>query len=93
MARKHAADWSRQLSWLLTLRDGRTLATLADAHEIVLALPGPERQHAAWQTADKLLTAAAERDGDIRAATMQVQIALYLQARGGWPLPHQEEPQ
>ena len=82
MARKPAAGWSRRLSWPLTLRDGRTLATLADAQALVLALPGPERQRAAWQTADKLLTAAAERGGDIRAATLQVQIALYLQERG-----------
>ena len=76
------SGWSRRLSWPLTLRDGRTLATLADASAFVLALPGPERQCAAWQTADKLLTAAAERGGDIRAATLQVQIALYLQERG-----------
>ena len=85
--------WSAPLSWPIFTPDGKRLATLADAHDIVLALPGPERQQAAWQTADKLLTAAAERGGDIRDATAQVQIALYLQARGGWPLPHQEKPQ
>ena len=80
MASKHAAGWSRRLSWPLTLRDGRTLRSLADARAFVLALPPAYQEYNAWQRAAALLIDAAENGGDVRAATDQVFAALFVQA-------------
>lgn len=91
--RRSTAGWFAPLSWPIVTPDGKRLVTLSDAHAFVLALPEADQKTAVWQTVAKLLIAAAERGGHIRDATAQVQIALYLQERGGWPLPQQEKPQ
>jgi len=84
MTRKPPGRWSARLSQPIVTPDGKRLVTLADAHEFVLAQPESNQKRTAWQTATKLLIAAAERGGDIKAATAQVRIALYLQGRGDY---------
>jgi len=81
---KPTTGWSTLLSQPIVTHDGRRLVTLADARAFVLALPEANQERTAWQTATKLLIAAAERRGDVSAATTQVRIALYLQARGDY---------
>jgi len=81
MARKPAAGWSRRLSWPLTLRDGRTLRSLADARAFVLALPPDEQEYNAWQRAAALLIDAAKNGGSVEAATDQVAAAAFMQAK------------
>ena len=56
------------------------LATLADARAFVLTLQPSDQDRNAWQRAAALLIEAAEHGGDIEAATVQVQLALFLQA-------------
>ena len=75
--------WSALLSRPLTLRDGTTLTTLADARGAILALPSSDEERNAWLKAADLLMAAAEQGGDVAAATEQVELALFLQARLG----------
>src|SRR5262249_10225050 len=79
MARK-PGGWSAPLSRPITLRDGKGLATLADARAFVLALPAADQEHNAWQRAAALLIEAAENGGDVRAATDQVFAAAFMQA-------------
>jgi len=38
-----------------------------------------------WQRVTELLSAAAEGDGDIEAATRQIELSLFLQAK--WTFP------
>ena len=80
-ARKPNGGWSAPLSRPLVLRDGKRLATLADARDFVLALPPGYQERNAWQRAAALLIEAAEHGGDVGAATEQVVLALFLQAR------------
>ena len=72
--------WSAPLSRPLTLRDGKRLATLADARALVLALPAGDQERNAWQRAAELLIEAAENGGDIEAATEAMFFALFVQA-------------
>ena len=72
--------WSALLSRPLTLRDGKKLATLADARAFVLALPAAYQDRNAWQSAAGLLMAAAEHGGSVEAATDQVAAAAFMQA-------------
>jgi hypothetical protein len=56
--------WSRKFPSPIVLKDGRTIATLADASIIVLALPERTRLRPHWQYAGKLLLDAAEQESD-----------------------------
>jgi len=68
--------WSAPLSRPLTLRDGKRLATLADAQAFALALQPGDQERNAWQKAAGLLIDAAEHGGNVGAATEQVALAL-----------------
>jgi hypothetical protein len=55
--------WSRQFSAPIVLRDGRAIATLGDAREMMLAIPALHRQEAIWRlAADLLIEGAAYQD-------------------------------
>jgi hypothetical protein len=55
--------WSRKLSAPIVLKDGRMIAKLGDAREMMLAIPVVRRREAIWQaTADLLNEAAAYQD-------------------------------
>jgi hypothetical protein len=55
--------WSRQFSAPIVLKDGRVIATLGDARELMLAIPALHRHEAIWRaTADLLNEGAAFQD-------------------------------
>jgi hypothetical protein len=51
----------------------------------VLSLPKGVQLEQSWQRVTELLSAAAEGDGDIEAATRQIELSLFLQAK--WTFP------
>jgi hypothetical protein len=54
--------WKTRLLRPIRLEDGRTIRTLADAHEVILQLPEKELRRPKWQAlAGLLLSAAATR--------------------------------
>jgi hypothetical protein len=55
-------NWSRHLDPPINTPDGKTLRTLKDAAEYVLALPKKVQAEPAWQLAAKELKNAAELD-------------------------------
>jgi hypothetical protein len=54
--------WSRSFDDPITTPDGKTLRTLKDAAEYVLALPEKTQAEPAWQHAAEALRNAAERE-------------------------------
>ena len=71
-------SWDSPLTRTLVLDDGRTLATLREAAECLIASFGGVTHWPALEEASKLLQTAAESgdDADIAAATNQVAIVL-----------------
>jgi hypothetical protein len=70
--------WSRKLIPPLVLKDGRVLATLSDARDMLSGLAEGQQQASYWQHAAALLLYAAEIEkeaiDDVRA---QLNRALY----------------
>jgi hypothetical protein len=83
MPRPRPNGWSTELAQPMQIRGGKTLTTLADARAYVLSLPESFQRRNQWQHAATLLMAAAEdRTTDaVEAATRQMQLALFLDAR------------
>jgi hypothetical protein len=79
--RRDVRRWSARLSRSIELRDGTELDTLADAANFILALPEHYQDRKSWKRATELLMKSAEQDGDIEAATEQLERALLLEAR------------
>jgi hypothetical protein len=73
--------WSAKLTRTIVLKDGTTLATLADARAFILKQPKHMQERGSWQHAAELMILAAERGGSIEAATIQIENALFLEAR------------
>jgi hypothetical protein len=78
MLRRH---WSARLARPISVKNGPTLRTPADAREFLLGEPEGIQERQAWQKAAELLLAAAEQGGDVAVATKQVELALFLEAR------------
>ena len=55
-------DWRRRFDDPISTPDGKTLRTLEDAAEYVLALPKNMQDEPAWQFAAECLKNAAERE-------------------------------
>jgi type VI protein secretion system component VasF len=70
-------DWQRQLSRPLRTRGGESVETLSDARAYILALPEARQHRNTWIQAAELLLAAAA-GGDVRTATDQFELALFL---------------
>jgi hypothetical protein len=70
------ANWRRKLSAPLQVRNGPALRTLADARAWILKLPADVQGWSAWQAAAGKLIDAAD-GGDIDAATLQLELALF----------------
>jgi hypothetical protein len=51
--------WSRKLGTPVTLKDGRTIATLSQARELMLSLPIAHRRGDMWRNTASLLDEAA----------------------------------
>jgi hypothetical protein len=58
-----AMPWVRKLDRPIPLKDGRMLATLADAHSLMASLPVIRLRTDHWQNTRDLLLKAAGRDG------------------------------
>jgi hypothetical protein len=70
--------WSSKLAYPVTAKDGRRLATLLDASQLILKLPPAVQERQVWQRAAELLIEAAEHGGSVEAATAQMHLALFL---------------
>jgi hypothetical protein len=70
--------WSRRLAKPIYLNDGRTVATLAHARDLMLEIPTSQRGAAHWRLAADLVLAAARLGGQepIRLAGTQMSRAL-----------------
>ena len=68
--------WSRKLAKPIALKDGRTIASLAEAHALMLSLPPIHRHSAVWQYAAKLLNEAVEDKDSLADAVAQLERAL-----------------
>ena len=78
---KTAWGWSAKLTRLIVLRDGTRLVTLGDVRAFILKQPEHIQERGSWQHAAELMILAAERGGNIEAATTQIEDALFLEAR------------
>ena len=81
MANASGKGWSAKLTRTIVLKDGTTLATLADVRTFILNEPAHIQERGSWQHAAELMILAAERGGSIEAATIQIEDALFLEAR------------
>jgi hypothetical protein len=58
-----AMAWVRKFDEPIALKDGRKLATLADAHRLIQSLPASRLRTDRWQNTRDLLRKAATLDG------------------------------
>ena len=74
--------WSTPLTRSIQVKDGPALLTLNDARVYMLDnLPENAQARQSWQKAAELLLAAADGLDDVGAATGQVELAIFLQAK------------
>ncbi len=74
--------WIRKFDEPLTLKDGRTLVTLADAHRLMLALPEARLRSFHWQHTHALLNKAATRGSPSAFAQAVAQLPRALRSEG-----------
>jgi hypothetical protein len=74
--------WSRKLATPITLKDGRTIATLEEARMPVLSLPTLHRNTVMWQYTAELLKEAAADYTHVPDAEMEMQLRRSLKAEG-----------
>jgi hypothetical protein len=79
---KTAWGWSAKLTRLIVLKDGTRLVTLGDVRAFILKQPEHIQERGSWQHATELMILAAERGGNIEAATTQIEDALCFWKRG-----------
>jgi hypothetical protein len=75
-------SWSKKFRNPLTLRDGREIATLADARDLLLALPERHKSRPHLQYAVELLIDAAERGSRASIDDASAQLSRALTAEG-----------
>jgi hypothetical protein len=74
--------WSRKLPKPLYLNDGRTLATLAQARDAVLALPQLHQIDPRWRHAFELLMEASYRSRQDAILDVETQLSCVLETVG-----------
>jgi hypothetical protein len=74
--------WVRKFDQPIALKDGRKLATLADARRLMLSLPELRQRTHHWQHTADLLLKAASRDGRFALAQVRAQLPRALEAEG-----------
>ena len=74
---KPSTDWQRSLEDPITLPDGRSLMTLADARAYVLKLKPAQQESSQWQAAVEQLLVAAEGRGPVMFARIGMLKALH----------------
>ena len=78
--------WSRAFAEPFILADGRTIKTLYEAEQLVLALPGRHRANGHWQSAMQLLMCAAEDPSAEALDRAARQFSIALRAEGLTPI-------
>jgi len=73
--------WNTKLARPIPVIGGPTLRTLFDVRRFILGMPEGDQLRQSWQHAAALVLEAAGENGDIPAATRQVELALFMQAR------------
>lgn len=68
--------WRATLPSPIALNDGRTIATLSDARQLVLDLPELHTRNPHWQYAAQLLLEASRKASGVGRADQQLRIAL-----------------
>jgi hypothetical protein len=74
--------WHRKLPKTLYLNDGRTVATLAQARDVMLALPQLHQTNTHWQDAAALLLQAAYRGRLAPISDAEAQLSQALTVEG-----------
>ena len=74
--------WTRKLAVPIKLKDGRTIATLGQARELMLALPERHQLRPFWQYAAELLIEAAGRGDRASVDDAAAQLSRALAAEG-----------
>jgi hypothetical protein len=74
--------WTRKFPEPIKLKDGRKIATLGQARELMLALPERHQIRPFWQYAAELLIDAAERGDRASVDDAAAQISRALAAEG-----------
>ena len=74
--------WPYRLHEPFTLVDGRKVSTLAEAREVMLALPELHRRNAHWRYAGELLKVAAQDGEKYAVMDARAQFARALTAEG-----------
>jgi DNA-binding SARP family transcriptional activator len=74
--------WSRRLPQTLYLNDGRTIATLAEARDVILALSRLDQTNPHWERAAELLMEAAYRGRLDPIVDVGAQLSRALRADG-----------
>jgi hypothetical protein len=74
--------WTRKFPEPIKLKNGRTIATLGQARELMLALPERHQIRPFWQYAAELLIDAAERGDRASVDDAAVQLSRALAAEG-----------
>ena len=72
-----AMPWSRNLTTPITLKDGRTIATLNEAREMMLSLS--QRRLAVWRFTSLMLADAAIDDARLEEAELLLTRALKVE--------------
>jgi len=73
-------SWTRKLPSPIALKDGRTLATLADARSLMQSLPTSRQWREQWLYAGGLLKEAASSGGSV--GETQAHLMRALKAEG-----------
>lgn len=79
----HRLGWARQFDDPITLPDGRTLITLKQAAEYIIALPKKEHDALEWLAAMEALLRAAEDRGPLMHAHIGVLRGLNRDCQAG----------
>jgi hypothetical protein len=74
--------WTRKFPEPIKLKDGREIATLGQARELMLALPERHQSRPFWRYAAQLLIDAAGRGDRARVDDAAAQISRALAAEG-----------
>jgi hypothetical protein len=74
--------WSRRLPFPLHLNDGRRIATLAEARDLMVASSRLDQTNPHWSRAGDLLLEAAYRGRKATIADAGAQLSLALKADG-----------
>jgi len=74
--------WSRKFATPITLKDGRAIATLSQARELMLSLPIAHRRGDMWRNTASLLDEAAADSSYVPHIKAEAQFMRSLKAEG-----------